>query len=881
MSFQPIFAQKSKIMMIKGSKQQQLTFDKGMTNVPSDLLCADNTLSLADGMIFRNGEHHVIQAPKLLPAISAAGTLVFVHKIGDGTENYIYEKTVSDVTSLYYNNSAITGSEHTGEELKSITAIGNTLIVSFNGRLGYFLFNGSTYKDISYIPTPSVYFRLGIESEGGSANHGYDTVESSGSPNGIIGYTGEQPSPTAFYIKLDSDYGGQDKYNNLVTGLYAKNQNTIKGKLGFSEPFCARVALEMYDGSYTHITNPVILLPSIRRNSSAYNQHGIFTLYTNYSKLYCQLITDYSNYSDIVKDVVVFITDGVNIYDTSVDQPSIGDNRVIQEAKHAGQSDFDASADLLTDCIAYDWGTFCKKTKTYRETAETQANRRWIVLKERPQKEISDDLARQSVYYRLCSLGLESMNDYAGVADKVAVHTLESLTTQEQLKYDDYHSHCQMRATFLDTYNNRLNMAGVERGFFAGFMSFLPYEANTTYHYTSYVTIKTSEGEKVISKEYSTNEKQGIWFYYPDPRATHVVIKRESSGSSVYVCDADLREHPGLNGAFYFKGVDGEEEVVQVANTPMPTNSQKESLENYLITSEVNNPLVFRAEGYNRIGNGVVIGMASQTQALSQGQFGQYPLLVFTTEGIWAMSLNNTGLFVAIHPMSREVALENNPAITPVDGAVFFVSKKGLMVVEGNRVMCVSEQLAGKVGNTRLGNFATFLSTAIIAYDYRDSLLWIFDKTNTACWIYSIKSGTFGQFDFGAGKAVTSVVNSYPDFLMQNTDGVFSLLKRPDINNDPSSYSAQLISRPLKLENALALKTIIQAVHVKVLHSGASMTWRVEASNNAVTWVQLSSLTGIPWKYYRFTYTFSHLSATDSFAGTVLITQERRTDKLR
>ena len=50
-------------------KQQQLTFDKGITNVPSDILCSDNALEESVGMIYDNGEHRVIQKPHttLLP----------------------------------------------------------------------------------------------------------------------------------------------------------------------------------------------------------------------------------------------------------------------------------------------------------------------------------------------------------------------------------------------------------------------------------------------------------------------------------------------------------------------------------------------------------------------------------------------------------------------------------------------------------------------------------------------------------------------------------------------------------------------------------------------------------------------------------------------
>ena len=122
-----------------------------------------------------------------------------------------------------------------------------------------------------------------------------------------------------------------------------------------------------------------------------------------------------------------------------------------------------------------------------------------------------------------------------------------------QLKYDDFYSFCPLEADFLYSYNNRLNAAGIKRGFFEGFNFFLPYDNNFSSEYTAYVTIKTPEGEKVIAHTYTTNQQQGIWFYYPDPRASHVYIHREVS--DICVCDADLTEHPGLNGAFYFKGL--------------------------------------------------------------------------------------------------------------------------------------------------------------------------------------------------------------------------------------------------------------------------------------------------------------------------------------
>jgi hypothetical protein len=83
----------------------------------------------------------------------------------------------------------------------------------------------------------------------------------------------------------------------------------------------------------------------------------------------------------------------------------------------------------------------------------------------------------------------------------------------------------------------------------------------------------------------------------------------------------------------------------------------------------------------------------------------------------------------------------------------------------------------------------------------------------------------------------------------------------------------------MKLENALALKSIMQIRHIMQMQGAMSL--HIFASNNLDNWAELHSLRGTPWKYYCFQYDFSNLKATDRFAGTMLITQERRTNKLR
>ena len=125
--------------------------------------------------------------------------------------------------------------------------------------------------------------------------------------------------------------------------------------------------------------------------------------------------------------------------------------------------------------------------------------------------------------------------------------------------------------------------------------------------------------------------------------------------------------------------------------------------------------------------------------------------------------------------------------------------------------------------------------------------------------------------------------DNYPDTLIQveGQDGydVLSLLNKPDINSDESTYDGYLLTRPIKFKSVLTLKSIRQMKHILLMNGSVSI--KLFASNDCLQWVELHSLRGKPWKYYRIAYTFTNMKATDRFAGTVFLVEERRTEKLR
>jgi hypothetical protein len=180
--------------------------------------------------------------------------------------------------------------------------------------------------------------------------------------------------------------------------------------------------------------------------------------------------------------------------------------------------------------------------------------------------------------------------------------------------------------------------------------------------------------------------------------------------------------------------------------------------------------------------------MAIASTALSQGQFGQFPLYVFTEDGIWAMETNSVGDFVTNKPLSREVCV--NPAsITSIDNAVIFVTDKGVMLLSGSQVVNISPFMNGKqytldtdakviIQNhqdfshlipamTDATPFMAFMKKASIAYDYSGQRLICIAPDEKYQYIYKLDTQTWHKVAHGID--FRAVLNSYPECLALST----------------------------------------------------------------------------------------------------------------
>ena len=128
-------------------KIQQLTFEKGITNIPSDAVCSDNELEEYMGLYHDGAEHRPIQKPVEYVELPSGHSLLYVHVYG-GFTRYITSKD----DKLYWIYENTTNEIGTFAGSASVESIGNTLILSDENGMKYLLWDTRqsqpTYKTL-------------------------------------------------------------------------------------------------------------------------------------------------------------------------------------------------------------------------------------------------------------------------------------------------------------------------------------------------------------------------------------------------------------------------------------------------------------------------------------------------------------------------------------------------------------------------------------------------------------------------------------------------------------------------------------------------------------------------------------------------------------
>ena len=911
--------------------RQEVIF-KGLTNSPSDYDCQDGELATCLNLINEDGALHPIHQPVVaeqnitLPNNSCS--IRYVHNVTHANKNhshYIVNCTNSSPYSWYWTEKGGDGTHHElnlgNFKVNSVTAIGNIICFVGDKNILYAFWNKDSYSIFNknaFNYTFSVTNTSGVEVDAiaqlGDDFQGCFLTPSFGSQDyGNLIFEGTKPNGTkTIWNAIDS----------MINKAMSENGNTYFKYLVFGV-----VALRLYDGTYSNISNLFVLCPKNNINNIFYYNADKETIknteyykfvrasgYIHRHQINVQL--DLTGIEDFVQGVDVFLTKGTDFLLLDKGYDTTSTETVNNLKKRKGTITFER----------------LKKSALYREF---------------------DNLTfYHSIYITKEDLGKN-------------IDLLNVQGTEESLSLADM-GRTSIGSSCAIAYNNRLHLANIQN-YINDIFSPNPiykFELNSSGTYFPVEKINTilgnymdvpltDEGWYDLGKQSSdTAEVIAIidnkYYYkatvqYPlnpifvvpfqDAKSVKLYIKHkgklideigfrninlhqsETFGMSYYIFNAEngifsfMQKYELSNNGGVLTRRQGDtftstsSKFYDEASQKCDSDGAKiEQLASLIKVSEAENPLVFPAKNSVQVGSSVISALAANTRPISEGQFGEAPLYAFTDEGVWVLMLGEEGTYVARQPANREICSNPN-GILQIDDAVLYPTNRGIMMQQGRNSICITDQLDGcpfnfmemkyakqiiatnQTGSGEISyiRFKDYLKSADMIYDYYNNRIIVFNPNQAYAYVYSLKSKMWGTMKNVFNKRV----NIYPESYATNKEGkILNVYVEEPYSNTPYF----LCSRPLTISDKEVYKTIFTCIARGYFRKGTNGKCAIVlyGSNNLFDWYliktsineYLRGIAGSPYKYFRVAL-IGNLAKNESISGLSAEFQERLQNKLR
>lgn len=140
---------------------------------------------------------------------------------------------------------------------------------------------------------------------------------------------------------------------------------------------------------------------------------------------------------------------------------------------------------------------------------------------------------------------------------------------------------------------------------------------------------------------------------------------------------------------------------------------------NIMQLTETDNPFVLPSEdnySFEQKDN-IIMAVCSNTGLTTDRNFGTYPLYVFTTKGIFALSVGSGNIsYSDITRINISQIINPNVLSTPL--GIMYLAKQGLCIINGKQVSCISDLVKGSPSVTNTENLNIVKSFAPVVIDY-------------------------------------------------------------------------------------------------------------------------------------------------------------------
>ena len=689
----------------------------------------------------------------------------------------------------------------------SANFIGNIMIISHEEATYFFLFRNGSYEALGEKP-PMPILNITINRKVYKHSHSvkYDTATSS-------------ESFWKYAIKGVVD-----------ACIYKGNKDSC-----YIDRTMVRFALRMYDGSYV-MHSGIFLIEddcyfyrreSIEDDVKEFNESNIFyntnadkaTAWVKMFKLDYSLgnMSEMDKWGDLIVGIDVFTTRSIrsekevqgtfpmksNAID-GVEYIDIEDDNLISSKVSYYDRDDDLRAKILSESNFYKVASFDLLGNRIESNSITDTSDENLVL----MTELTDDNNTHDVFASKCPYVYNSKL-HLGSCNQVL---FEGYDTTQFIEYGYYDDEAPESSTMIPDQSDRTEVQ-------------------------IYVYLKTMYGEKIV--RYSSQEgyiPHARLLCYPDYRAYKMVVYyTDTKDGKIYRETYPLTKHEKLNLSYFMNPMNGSDQknavsiksginAELVGSFPNIPVSNVINRTNVLKVSKVDNPFFFPSDSTYSVGDEEIVGLASVSTALSTGQAGQFPLYVFSTDGIYSLEVDTTGELTYKNVSALERYVCNNPkSITPAIGGVFFTTDQGLMYLSGSTVKNISESIKynrltpasnliksiyeieqlSEIGS----DFQTFIGgegQVRVCFLYKTNEIII---TNSLYPDYSYKYCINTGFWYRVNQSYSNFVNVYPDNYGMREGVLYDI----DLEDTEEENSILILSGPMSFESSNH-KKIIQSV---------------------------------------------------------------------
>lgn len=664
-----------------------------------------------------------------------------------------------------------------------------------------------------------------------------------------------------------------------------------------------RVAFKLFDGTYALHSLPIYhKIAPLQINIQ--NIAGRNTWVLKYDMAFVSGVIDRSYYNsfaemkDIISSVVIFASKNERIY--QIDNSTITDENL---NNYVG-----------IDGFTVDVGYLANLNADFKSLADPV---NWYKVHEISFKDACD-----------ITKTADLIIDWKGYYLNYAV--------KEILPVDSF-SHHSISANNAMVYNDRLMLLGTKTTFGVYDNPLLPSKVGYIAPFIELrifyllVTINTNNGQAFAwnrisgnmltsiadGKEYAVFSNKIIG--YPDSRATEarlIVYEPFTGPSGTYYSCATITLTPSLhdNYAYYnnpefTKSLYPDDELnhfgeiriditskTQINNELFPSSPLTD--ENRFQASALRNPFIFPVQNSYQVGTGAIIAAGVNTEAMSSGQYGQFPLIIFTTKGIYALEQGSGDvLFTSISPLNADIA-RSDTQIVNISNGVLYVTDRGIFIVLGKEVIEISKLIEGQpdVGflvnehfnffftDPRLGAFTTGLNTelstndilqyitgAIIGYDkYNNEIIFSnndylmnYSLANRYSYVYDLDTASWHKTDDVYEMFVSNYPHLYGIKVSQaEKNGIYDLTQ----DGDDSNIKVLVVTQPQNFDEPGIYKKISRMVLRAMLKitPGTYFTVAVFGSDDLRTWQLLTGgqRSGTETPYQNMLLTRGHGSFT-------------------